>query len=407
MDIKPPVVPIDAPHSEFSPSGSKRWINCPASIQMLREMPKKEGEGSSFYAEEGTAAHEFAAKCLEDELDPKTQIGQTYNKFDVDKYMAREVAKYTEYVNGQITWDSTIFVETRVPMFELHDSMFGTADAVVLHKDSFEIIDLKYGKGVLVEAENNTQLMVYALGILYWLKREGVEFEPDAELTLTIVQPRAPHIEGPIRSWNITVAGLLGFANEVKSSINAAEGEHPPFGPTEENCRWCEASPFCKSYAEFNLQIAQLEFADFAQTKNGFSKSLLEINSLTNEQLSNIMKHAKALEQWVKSITEYAIEEMKRGKRVPHYKLVYGRSIRAWEDQEVVQGILETHGVGAEDLYTMKFKSPAQMEKTLESHQWEMIKEQVFKPTGKITLAPETDGRKAVDPHSDAINEWK
>jgi len=404
MRLTKPTIPTDAEHSEFSPSGSKRWINCPASIKMLREAPKR--GGSSFYAEEGTAAHELGAVCLEDESQPDNYIGKEYNKFTVDKSMAREIKKYTDYVSGQVTWDSELYIETKVPMFEVEENMFGTADAIIVSEEAFEIIDLKYGRGVLVEVEENYQLMVYALGVLFWAKRNGYHYSEETEVTLTIVQPRAPHLDGPIRSWKITIAALLKFLKEAQSAVKAAESEYPPFGPSAENCKWCEASPFCKSYADHNLEIAKLEFADFAKTKNEFSKSLLEVNSLTPEQLSNIMKHGKALEQWIKSIAEYAIEEMKRGTQVPKFKLVYGRSIRAWEDQDLVHKLLEEHGVGDEDIYTQKFKSPTQMEKTLSPDEWEMIKDQVFKPTGKVTLAPETDGRKAVDPNVEAKDEW-
>jgi ribosomal protein L34 len=97
MRLTKPTIPTDAEHSEFSPSGSKRWINCPASIKMLREAPKR--GGSSFYAEEGTAAHELGAVCLEDESQPDNYIGKEYNKFTVDKSMAREIKKYTDYVS--------------------------------------------------------------------------------------------------------------------------------------------------------------------------------------------------------------------------------------------------------------------------------------------------------------------
>jgi hypothetical protein len=405
VKLNKPVVPDKKDHSEYSPSGGKRWVNCPASIRMVKEAPKK--ESSSFYANEGTAAHELAALCLEEETVPSMYIGKQFNKIIADTHMARETNKYVDYVLGKVTWDSQLFVETRIPMFNLEEDMFGTSDAIIISKDTFEIIDLKYGKGVLVEAEDNYQLAIYAIGIVEWLKTEGIHYSDETEITLTIVQPRAPHIEGPIRSWMVTIAGLKELSHKIKKAVHNSKSENPSFGPSDENCRWCEASPFCKPFAEYNVKAAQLEFADFAKPKNEFSNSLADRNSLSLDQLAKILKHSKAIEQWLKGVTEFAIEEMRRGKEIPTYKLVYGRSIRAWENQVAAEELILDKGIEIEELYTKKFKSPTQMEKTLEPKIWEEVKELVFKPTGKITLAPETDGRSSVSPDYEAAKEWK
>lgn len=405
MKLNKPIVPDKKDHSEYSPSGGKRWVNCPASIRMIKETPKK--ESSSFYADEGTAAHELAALCLEEETVPSMYIGKKFNGITVDKHMAKETYKYVDYVLSKVTWDGQLFIETRIPMFNLEEQMFGTADAIIISEDSFEIIDLKYGKGVLVEAEDNYQLAIYAIGIMEWLNTEGISYSDETEITLTIVQPRAPHIEGPIRSWMVTIAGLRELSHKIKKAVENSKSENPSFGPSPENCRWCEASPHCKPFAEFNLKAAQLEFADFAKTKNEFSKSFSDRNALTSEQISQILKHSKAIEQWLKGVTEFAVEEMRRGKEIPNYKLVYGRSIRAWESQSEAEELLLNKGIDTEELYTKKFKSPTQMEKILDPKIWDDVKELVFKPTGKITLAPETDGRSSVSPDYEAAKEWK
>jgi len=405
MKLNKPIVPDMKDHSEYSPSGGKRWVNCPASIRMVKETPKK--GSSSFYANEGTAAHELAALCLEEETVPSMYIGKKFNGITVDKHMAKETYKYVDYVLSKVTWDGQLFIETRIPMFNLEEQMFGTADAIIISEDSFEIIDLKYGKGVLVEAEDNYQLAIYAIGIVEWLNTEGISYSDETEITLTIVQPRAPHIEGPIRSWMVTIAGLRELSHKIKKAVENSKSENPSFGPSPENCRWCEASPHCKPFAEFNLKAAQLEFADFAKTKNEFSKSFSDRNALTSEQISQILKHSKAIEQWLKGVTEFAVEEMRRGKEIPTYKLVYGRSIRAWESQSEAEELLLNKGIDTEELYTKKFKSPTQMEKILDPKIWDDVKELVFKPTGKITLAPETDGRSSVSPDYEAAKEWK
>lgn len=404
MKLPKPFVNTDSAHSKYSPSGSKRWLECAASIQMEEAIPRE--ETTNFYAEEGTAAHELGAFCLEEELEPESQYGKEFNGFIVDKEMANQVKKYTKYVTGLLTWENQLWIESQVNLSFLHEDMFGTADAIIVSPTSVEIIDLKYGKGVVVEVERNTQLMIYALGVLAHLAKHGVKFVPDSLVKLTIVQPRAPHIDGPIRSWEISIADLRKFKNEVVECIQLTKLDEPPFGPGDEQCRWCAAAPTCKAYASHNLDLAKLEFADFAKSPREFKNSFADINSLSMDDFTRILKHAKSLEQWLKNCVEHATSLLKAGKPVTGYKLVFGRSIRAWDDFDNVASTLLNHGIAEEDLYISKIKSPSQMEKFLSSEEWNLIQDQVVKPKGKIVMAPETDSRQAVSPNAEAASEW-
>ena len=396
----------DQKHSVYGPSGSKRWMNCPASIQMENEM-EKPPEVYNFPAEEGTAAHELGEYCLTNEVQASDCIGKVFNEFEVDQEMANQTQKYIDYVDGQCTWDSTLGIEMRVHMMHIEETMFGTADAVIFSPDSIEVIDLKYGRGIVVEADNNSQLMLYAIGVLAYLYSvKDITYSPDQQVQLTIVQPRAPHKDGPIRTYTVTVSQLKDFQRLVKRAVELSKEEMPPFGPSENGCRWCRAAPVCTEYAKYNLEQLQLDFADFATPKREFGQKLIDIKSMDDTQVGNILTHTKAITTWLKTLADYAVAELTRGKPVPGFKLVYGRSIRKWSDSDKAYNILVQYGVEENRLHTTKFLTAPQMEKELRPEEWDMISDLVIKPQGKITLAPNSDGRQAVDPNIEAQEEW-
>lgn len=403
--IPKPHYVTDDLHSELSPSGAKRWIGCPASINFLRNI-KKLPQKSSIHAEEGTAAHELAAYCLENEVKPESCIGKVFNKFKVDAEMARQVAKYVDYVNGATTWDATLWIENRLSLESIKENMFGTADAIIVSREYIEVADLKYGKGVVVEVEDNPQLALYAIGALVHLAKHGIKFNDDFEVKLTIAQPRAAHSDGPIRSTTKTIAQLKDFKDLVKKAIEISELENAPFGPSDDNCRWCEGAPTCRAFAEHNLRVAQLEFADMLKTPLEVKQKLPNVEELTEEELAKIMTHSKAIETWLNAVGERAIKLAKAGTAIPNWKLVYGRSNRAWSSESEVIQKLEEYGTDLDRLYEKKFLSPSKAEKELTNAEWETVKDLVFKPTGKITLAPESDGRMAVDHNKAAADDW-
>jgi len=386
-------------HSVYGPSGSKRWIACPASIQMQDAMPKQE-ETYNFFAEEGTAAHELAADCLIEEVKAEAKLGKIYNKeFEVDQAMATQVNKYLDYVNGAVTWDARLDVELRVSLEHIADGVFGTADAVIHADDYLEVIDLKYGRGIVVEPQDNTQLMLYASGVL-----KKHHYDDEQKVKLTIVQPRAPHKDGPVRSTIVTVAQIKDLERICTRAIMQSKEENPPFGPTDEGCRWCAANPVCTHYANYVLESMQLEWSEFAETPRNFN--LLEANSMDSSHLANVLKHSKSITSWLSGLADYATNQLTQGKEVPGYKLVYGRSIRRWKNSSEAENILLEAGVEEDTMNVTKFKTAPQMEKALDKEHWEMVLDLVEKPQGKITLAPVGDGRRAIDPNQDAVDDW-
>lgn len=392
-------------HSIYSPSGSKRWLSCPASIQMQKGIEPPSGD--NFFAEEGTAAHELASEALDNEVSCESYLGKEFNGFTVDIEMAKQTQKYVTYVEGLVTWQSKLLVETRVSLEFLEPGIFGTADAIVFdHEDQLEVIDLKYGRGIVVEATDNTQLMMYALGVVQYLVDEGNMVKEDLEVKLTIVQPRAPHADGPIRSYYVTVAQLCEFGRLAQRAIMQSKEENPPFGPSEDNCRWCLANSICKPHAEYQIKAMQLEFEEFKKPKRAFGESLRDANSIDTNTISQILVHSKSIQNWLSSLADYATAQMSQGKRVPGWKLVYGRSIRRWEEPDRVLDILLEDGVEEERLFNRKMLTAPQMEKELRPDEWSQVEHLVVKPQGNITLAPEHDKRPSINPNEEAVKDW-
>ncbi len=305
-------------------------------------------------------------------------------------------------------------------MASIQKDMFGTADAIIVTIHEFEIekgvtlvtegelevVDLKYGRGVPVECEDNPQLMLYAIGALVHLAKHGIKFAPDFDVKMTIVQPRAPHKYGPIRTDDNTVAQLKDFQKEVIIAIELSEEDEPPFGPTEKGCMWCPIAPICKAHIEYNLNATKIDWEEFKLSPKEFKSALLVNSVIDLDQVSNVLKHTKALEKWLKSVTTFAIEQMKKENKIKGYKLVYGRSNRAWESEGKAVNVLTEYGTDKDRMYKKKFLSPAQAENELTDAEFALVEDIIFKPTGNITLAPESDGRPSVDKKQEAVDEW-
>jgi hypothetical protein len=213
-------------HAKLAPSAAKRWMECPGSVAMSEGIPNT----SSVFAAEGTAAHELCAHCLETNDDPATFLdmwidihaadGQSRfvdldeppseenRYFQVDEEMVDGVRMYVEHVRSLIGPDTILSVEERLDMTHIDEQIFGTGDATVLDLASrhLHVVDFKYGKGVAVDADSNPQLMLYAAGAARRHHNHQI-----AKLTVHIVQPRAYHFKGPIRTFDLDLIELMEF----------------------------------------------------------------------------------------------------------------------------------------------------------------------------------------------------
>lgn len=372
-------------HALLSASGAHRWINCTPSARLEEEY----GENSSSnYAAEGTLAHELAELYLRlDVLHNITdkEFNQQYDKIINDELFNEEMLEmvpiYTDYCADQYqqaltdSGSARLIAEQKLDLTRYVPESFGTADCVIVQDDCIEIIDLKYGKGVKVDAEWNKQLMLYALGAL-------VEYEMDydfSQVRMTIVQPRM----NSISTFQLPLKELYAWADNdlVPAAKKAYKGEGDL--AAGEWCRFCGVKNRCRKLYEQQMEIAKYEFA--APTL------------LTDEEIVDILKRASAFTSWLKDIQAYALAQaVNKGVKWPNLKLVAGRSLRKWEDQEVAFNTILARfpEIAEEDLYELKPKTLTEVETLIGKKRFaENCSDLVIKPEGNPTLVDESDKR--------------
>lgn len=381
-------------HAELGASSAHRWMACPGSIALSRGIPNVDSE----YAREGTAAHELAEKCLHRDLDAAAFKGTTVNGFDVDDDMAEAVQAYLDAVRERAA-GGTLWIEQRIDLHKLNPpaGMFGTADAMIHKGRRLSVVDLKYGKGHVVEVKNNPQLRYYGLGCLLSLP-PGIEVD---ELEIVVVQPRAAHEDGIVRTEVVPIEEMLTFAGEL---IAAARETVKPNAPlvVGDHCRFCPAMSRCPAQAENAMALAQSEFAPLVGIDVTPAKlAPPDPRLMTPVQLSGLLPHLKRLEDWIRSVRATAQDlEMQNAGTIPGWKLVQKRANRTWTDERAVREYLQEFGLSPEEMETRELRSPAQIEKVVGKKA--MPEHLIEKVSSGLTLAPEKDARPQVLTHPGA-----
>lgn len=372
-----------AAHALLSASAAERWLNCTPSARLTEKLE----DTDSVYAQEGTLAHSLGELELRYML--KLITKNTYNKelkkiqenelYNED--MPDEVEKYTSYVFERLaeakshTPDTLIFLEQRLDFTKYVPEGFGTGDCIIIADKTLDIIDLKYGKGVEVYAENNPQMMLYALGAI---EEYGFIYDID-QVRMTIVQPRLDNIS----SWQLPVNDLLKWANGelIQKAKEAYEGNGELVAGAW--CKFCKVKAVCKARAEAVLSI-------------GEKYELKDPNLLNTEEIAEILHKADEIQAWAKDLQNYALEQARDNNvKYPGWKLVEGRSVRKYSDDEIVQTVLVKAGYEAEKI----LKKPellgiTDMEKLLGKKQFNtLLQGYIIKPPGKPTLVVESDKR--------------
>jgi hypothetical protein len=369
-------------HALLSASGAHRWLNCTPSARLEEDFKDQ----TSVYAQEGTLAHEFAETLLVKYLklytkarfDKAIKVLKTSELYSPE--MDEEVLKYTDFVKEQFrsakkrSKDAILLIEEKVDLTDYIPEGFGTCDAIIIADGIMEVIDLKYGKGVQVEAHENPQLMLYGLGALC-----KFHFIYDIEkVRLNIVQPRLNHISTyEISSKNLFAWGSLAVKPLAEKAFKG-EGEQC----AGDWCKWCKAAPRCKALADKSMKIAQHKFAD--------------PKLLTDDQLMEVYKQNAQIADWLKKVAAYVLAEALAGKKWNGYKLVEGRAVRKWKSEEDVCKALFEMDWTEEDIFQQKLLGITAIEKLLGKNEFsEKLSSLVIKPQGKPTLVDESDKRPA------------
>lgn len=361
-------------HALLSASGAHRWLACPPSATLEAGLP----DSSSGTAEQGTAAHALVEWKLRRALHdaPTTKPVSSWHDAEMDTLTNDYVAFILERLRDvrQVCADPVALIEQRLDFSHIVPEGFGTGDCVIIAEPTLQIIDLKYGQGVMVEAEQNPQLMLYALGAL---NAFGSLYDI-TEVAVTIYQPRRSNVS----IWTIPVTELEAWADEVVEprAALAARGDGE-FAPGQW-CRFCKLAPTCRTRSEANLALAQHEFAPPAE--------------LSDAEIAQVLAQLHDLKAWASTVEAHALSlAVNQSKTWAGFKLVEGRSVRKYTDEKAVAKAAETAGVT--DIYEQKLKTITALEKQLGKKRFtELLGDLVVKPTGKPTLVPESDKRPAL-----------
>ena len=371
-----------ADHAVLSASGSHRWLNCTPSARLELEF---ENTGSEA-AREGTAAHALCEHKLKRALHMRSR--RPVSDYDSDE-MEECTDAYAEFVMEQyetakqVCDDPVVLIEQRLDFSCYVPYGFGTGDCLIISDDRLHIIDFKYGMGVLVEAEDNPQMKLYALGALAVYDA----LYDIREVSMTIFQPRRENVS----TWTVSVEDLKAWAeNELKPRAKMAydgEGEYLP----GEWCTFCRAAVRCRARAEEKLKLAQTEFR--------------MPPLLTDAEIEEILAVLPDLTKWANEIAAYALDTaLNHGKEWNGFKVVEGRSVRKYRDEAAVAEAAKE--AGYKDIYRQSLIPLTEMQRLMGKDKFEeILGGLIYKAPGKPTLVPKSDKRPAVNV-TNAINEF-
>lgn len=371
-------------HSVTSPSSANRWLHCTPSARL-----NAVAQQSSEAAAEGTAAHELA------EYKVRTFLGEKLKRptsdYDCDE-MEEATDDYLFFIREKLAAaketceDPAIFVEQRIDFSRYVPNGYGCTDCCIVADETMYIIDLKYGKGIVVDAEENPQMKIYALGCLELFS----ELFDIQRVSMNIFQPRRENIS----TWETSVEDLRTWADEVLApkAKEAYEG-NGEFVPGDW-CLFCKVAPRCRARADSCLALARMEF------KPG--------PLLSDEELGEVMEKADQISKWAGDIMAYCQEQaIDHGRHFPGYKVVQGRSIRKFSDTDAVAQAARDAGYTDSDIFTTSLITLTAFERLMGKKKFQdTLGDYVTKTTPKLVLVPESDKRPEIQVDS-AMNDFK
>ena len=368
-------------HALLSPSAASRWLNCTPSAKLELQFPDKAGE----VAREGTLAHSLSELILRFKLKKitKAKYSKELAAIEADALYSPDMFKYAEdyavfvlerYSEAQAhTKDAIIHLEQRLDMTAYVPEGFGTGDCVIIADGTMDIIDLKYGKGVMVSATANKQMMLYALGALH----EFAHLYDIQQVRMTIHQPRIENYS----TFEMATADLLEWAEEeLKPRAELAFKGEGDF-VAGDHCRFCKARAQCRALADYNLEIV----------KHDYNLPAL----LNEEEVADVLKLSDGIKSWLNTVEEFALAEALAGKKWPGFKLVEGRSNRKYIDETAVADKLLQAGFKEDNIFAPRgILGITAMEKAITKTAFNLhLSDCIIKPPGKPTLVPVEDKR--------------
>ena len=377
-DAPEPVGHTARSHAVLSASSAHRWLHCTPAPRLEEQYP----DSSSDAAAEGTAAHELAEHKLRNLQGlPSTLTSTDWVTEEMDDYTDDYVDNVVaELDRAQKTSPAAFLaIEQRLDFSHIVPDGFGTGDALIVGDGTMTVIDLKYGKGVEVSAVGNPQMRLYALGAL---TQFGMIYNIDT-VRMVIFQPRLNNISVD----EVSVTELMQWAeNVVKPQAQAAiKGEGELIAG--EWCRFCRHAPQCTA-------LATKYFAPIPKEADEVTPAAPAPETLTDDQIANIITWSGELKKWLGTVEKFALDQANNGHAYPGLKLVEGRSVRRYTDEDAVAQAVEKTG---HDPYEKKLLGITAMTKMLGKKQFQdTLGDLVHKPQGKPTLVPESDKRPAL-----------
>ncbi len=359
-----------ARHALLSASSAKRWMNCPPSARLSELIP----DSGSEFAAEGSDAHSLCeyklGRALGLPADDPTENLSYYNKL-MDDHCDDYVSFVMEIVEDarRDCPDTAVFIEMRVDYSRWAPEGFGTSDAVIVSDGVLHIVDFKYGEGVPVDAENNEQLRLYALGAAEMFGH----LYGFTEIRMSVFQPRRNNIS----TAAITVDALFQWAEDVVRPV--AELAYAGSGVYASGnwCRFCRAKATCRARAEENLKLASDDFR--------------EPNLLEPAEIALLLGKLDGLKAWAEDVQKHALTEALRGVEFKGYKLVAGRSNRRYTSELAVADRVKKAGYNP---YVSTLIGLTAMTELLGKKRFdELLGDLIIKPAGRPALAPLEDKR--------------
>ena len=402
-------------HSSLGASSAHRWMRCPASVKASAEVLGKEPglDADSEFSHEGTCAHYLAEIALKSgrlvssyvgeviELPDHDKSEQFDNEFEVTKEMANYVAVYVDFCRdlpGDVEE-----IEARLDYSDWVEGGFGTGDYLKFDEDSntLYVVDLKYGKGIRVDAFENKQLLLYGLGGYSLLSL----FHSIGRVKMVVVQPRLDHID----EYEVITRDLLKFGEEARKAAEATKEDDPVFNPGESQCQWC--------YVAKSFDGCQAQY-DFVKEEALSGLGVLDDETLTQDDVDlfiaedrpeyhrvvKILKNKSLIESLIKQAKEIAYAKAMAGEPLVGTKLVRGRKSKsyAFEDEEALRRLKQLRGTKASDVQVVKPITPAAAFKLLgKDHNF--CKKYITINDGKPTIVSDDDDRDAIDIKADSL----